>query len=145
MKMLLWKGRFPSVPSLIILEIDGIPHQDGSPGTCVCHQVIFHPKLCCFPFLVSEGKKQGERRQSRHSPFPMPSAPCGSCAPAVAKAGGAAFSRDEGCRFPPCGKGIQRPNPRSPPETRFSGVSSLGSRAWPAGVPVACLRESRAA
>lgn len=56
--MLLWKGRFPSMPSLIILEIDVVPHQDGSPGTCVCHQVIFHPKLCCFHSWSRKGKSR---------------------------------------------------------------------------------------
>lgn len=140
--MLLWKGGFPSVPSLIVLELDGAPHQDGPPGTSVCHQMIFHPKLCCFHSWSCKGRSR-ERGSKATQPLPLPSGALRLPCPGRGQGGRRSLSRDEGPDFPPCGKGIQRPSPQIPPETTISGVSSLGSGAWPAGVPVACLRESR--
>lgn len=79
--MLLWKGRFPSIPSLIILEVDGAPHQDGSPGTTACHQMIFHPKSCCFHCWSYWGRSRSEQGKPAQ---PLPGAP------AVCREGGAA-------------------------------------------------------
>lgn len=122
------------MPSLIILEV--APHRHGSPGTRFCHQMIFHPKLCCLHSWSCEGRsREGGGKASTSPPLRL-RVPCGSHAPAAA-----AFLRDGDSS----GKGIQLPNPLIPPETRISGVSSFGSGAWPAGVPVACLRESRTA
>ena len=139
--MLLCKETFPSVPSLVILEVDSAPCRDGSSGTCVHHQVIFHPKLPCkdLPFLTLQGEKQGERRQSQHTPSPV--------AFGALLLLGASDRKGRRCSLPPttrvsaslCAeKDLQITS-----EQRISGVSFLGSGARPAGVPVACLRESR--
>lgn len=128
-KMLPCKGRFPSVPSLVILEVDGAPRRDGSSGTHLDHRLIFHPKLPRkgLPFLTSQGKKAG-RKEAK----PTRSLPYGCMCPAA----------------PPCRRRqrratIPRPDLQNISKPWISGASFLGSGARPAGVPVACLRESR--
>lgn len=93
------------MPSLIMLEVDGAPHQDGSPGTTACHQMIFHPKSCCFHCWSYWGRSRSEQgKPAQPSPVARPSA------------GRAAQPRPgRGSGFPPCGSGIQRPGPKSLP------------------------------
>lgn len=98
---------------------------------------FFTPSYAAYiPGLArEEAGREGGGKANTAPPLCL-GVPCGSHAPAAA-----AFLRDGDSS----GKGIQLPNPLIPPETRISGVSSFGSGAWPAGVPVACLRESRTA
>lgn len=106
-EMLLWKGRFPSMPSLIILEVDGAPHQDGSRGTSVCHRVIFHPKLCCFHSWSCKGRSR-ERGGKASTALPLSLRVfCGSRAPGRR----GSLSPGRGLRLPAVREGHRAPQP----------------------------------
>lgn len=128
-QMLPCKGRFPSVPLLVVLEVDGASHRDGSSGTRVDHRLIFHPKLPLqrspLPNLTREKTGREEAKPTRSLPY--------------------------GCRWPaaPPRRRWQRrvtiphPDLQNISKLWILDASFLGSGARPAGVPVACLRESR--
>lgn len=128
-QMLPCKGRFPSVPSLVILEVDGASRRDGSSGTRVDHRLIFHPKL---PLQRSPLPDLAREKTGREEAKPTRSLPYGCRCPAAPPR-----RRWQRTVTIPC------PNLQNISKPWILDASFLSSRARPAGVPVACLRESR--
>lgn len=121
--MLLWKGRFPSTPPPIILEVDGAPNQDGSPGTSVCHQRIFHPKFCCCYSWSCKGRRRERGGKASTA------APFASRTRTAAEEGGAAFPGTRAPESRRAGKASSAPAPKPLPRHGFR--ASLPSAAEP--------------